>query len=202
MKFRSPLPKLAFFTSHDGSNLQAIIDACVGGRLLARPSLVVSNNSGSTALTRARTAGIPFLHLSSTTHPDPGALDSAIVEALQSRDTELVVLAGYMKMLGPRTLHAFEGRILNSHPALLPSFGGRRMFGRAVHEAVLAAGVTQTGITIHLVDEEYDHGTIVAQCQVPVLPGDDVEALATRSLVREHAFWVETLEHVLRGDVA
>jgi phosphoribosylglycinamide formyltransferase-1 len=141
------------------------------------------------------------LHLSSTTHPEPGALDSAILDALQSREVELVVLAGYMKKLGPKTLHAFEGRILNSHPALLPRFGGHGMFGRAVHEAVLAAGVNQTGITIHLVDEEYDHGTIVAQCNVPVLPGDDVEALATRSLAREHAFWVETLQRVLSGAI-
>jgi phosphoribosylglycinamide formyltransferase-1 len=191
-------PALALFASHDGSNVQAIVDACKSARLRARPCLIISNNSRSGALARAGADQIPSAHLSSATHPEPEALDGAILSTLQSHQAELVILAGYMKKLGPQTLRAFEGRILNSHPALLPRFGGKGMFGRAVHEAVLAAGETETGITIHQVDEEYDHGAIVAQCTIPILPGDDVETLGARSLAREHAFWVETLQEIIR----
>jgi phosphoribosylglycinamide formyltransferase 1 len=199
VKLKSAAPGLALFASHDGSNCQAIIDACKEGRLRARPCVVISNNSGSKALVRARGDKIPCAHLSSVTHPDPEALDAAILATLQNYEADLVVLAGYMKKLGPRTLSAFGGRILNSHPALLPRFGGKGMFGRAVHEAVLAAGETETGITIHQVDEEYDHGAIVAQCRLPVLRSDDIEKLAARSLAREHDFWIETLRDLVKG---
>jgi phosphoribosylglycinamide formyltransferase-1 len=119
-----------------------------------------------------------------------------------SHDVELVVLAGYMKKVGPRTLRHFAGRVLNIHPALLPKFGGQGMYGRRVHEAVLAAGERETGVTIHLVDDEYDHGRILGQCRVPVLPGDTVESLAQRVLQREHEFLVEMLVRIVSGAVA
>jgi phosphoribosylglycinamide formyltransferase-1 len=175
---------LGFLSSHGGSNMQAIIDACRQGRLDAGLCVVISNNSRSTALERAHREGIPHFHLSSKTHPAPGLLDGAILEALETHGVNLVVLAGYMKILGPRTISRYRGRILNIHPALLPKFGGEGMYGKRVHEAVLAAGETVTGVTIHTVDEEYDHGPIVAQCEVPVLKDDTVDSLAERVLRR------------------
>jgi phosphoribosylglycinamide formyltransferase-1 len=143
--------------------------------------------------------GIPTCHVSAATHPDPDALDRAILGALREHGVELVVLAGYMRKLGPRTLAAYRGRILNIHPALLPRFGGPGMYGKRVHEAVLAAGETITGVTIHLVDEQYDAGPILAQREVPILPGDTSEALAARVLAEEHRLYVETLQRICDG---
>jgi len=193
--------KLGFLASHHGSNVQAVVDACRAGRLAATPCVVISNNGESEALARARRQGIARYHLSGVTHPAPGQLDAAIVDALSRHGVELVVLAGYMKKLGPSTLARYHGRVLNIHPALLPRFGGPGMYGRHVHEAVLAAGERETGITIHLVDGEYDHGPILAQCRVDVRDGDTAASLAERVLAREHAFLVETLDRILRRDL-
>ena len=110
-------------------------------------------------------------------------------------------LAGYMKRLGPLVLRAFEGRILNTHPALLPRFGGPGMFGDRVFEVVLAAGETESGVSIHVVDADYDTGTIVRQCRVPVLRGDSLDDLKARVRAREWEFVVETLGHIANGDI-
>ncbi len=193
--------RLGVLASHGGSNLQAIIDACAEGRLNADLSVVISNNSRERALQRARSAGIPAFHLSGQTHPAPEQLDSAIVETLLAHGVDLVVMAGYMKLLGPRTLSHFRGRVLNTHPALLPKFGGAGMYGDRVHEAVLAAGEKLTGVTVHLADDLYDHGAIVAQCEVPVHQGDTVETLRARVLAREHEFLIETLQRVASGEI-
>ena len=193
------MQKLGFLASHRGSNMQAVLDACKSGRLQAMPAVVISNNRTSEALARARREGIPDYHLSTETHPDPAALDRAILDALRRHEVDLVILAGYMKKLGPGTLAHYRNRILNIHPALLPKFGGRGMYGSRVHEAVLDAGEQETGVTIHLVDEEYDRGPILAQCKVPVLEHDTVDTLSQRVLAREHVFLVETLEKVLSG---
>ncbi len=191
---------LGFLASHGGSNMQAIIDACKSGRLDAKPCVVISNNSGSMALQRAKNEGIPHYHISALTHP--GTLeDEEILRVLKRHGVDTVVLAGYMKMLGPATLGAYRGRILNIHPALLPKFGGKGMYGKRVHEAVLAAGETVTGVTIHIVDEHYDTGPIIAQCQVPVLPEDTVESLAERVLKHEHVLYAETLQKIADGRI-
>ena len=189
---------LGVLASHGGTNLQSIIDACKEGRLDASVSVVISNNSSSMALERARREDIPDYHVSSKTHPLPEEQDGAIVAALEKHRVDLVILAGYMKLLGPRVLSRYRNRILNSHPALLPKFGGKRMYGSLVHEAVLAAKENVTGVTIHLVDEVYDHGPIVAQCQVPVDEGDTVESLMDRVQRRERLLWVETLQSIVR----
>ena len=110
-------------------------------------------------------------------------------------------LAGYMKKLGPLVLNAFEGRILNTHPALLPRFGGPGMYGDRVFEAVLEAGESESGVSIHLVDAEYDTGDIVSQCRVPVLPGDCLEDLKARVQAREKEFVVETLSQIAKGEI-
>jgi phosphoribosylglycinamide formyltransferase-1 len=196
----SPL-NLAFFASHQGSDMQAVIDACKSGTLRATPCVVVSNNSASKALERARQDHIPAYHLSAKTHPDPADLDRATLEILLRHQTGLIILAGYLKKLGPQTLSAYRGRILNIHPALLPKYGGPGMYGPAVHAAVLAAGEKETGVTIHQVDETYDHGEIVAQCRVPVEPLDTPEVLAERVLKQEHVFLVEILGRILSGEL-
>ncbi|MEX0790926.1 MAG: formyltransferase family protein, partial [Actinomycetota bacterium] len=112
-----------------------------------------------------------------------------------------VVLAGYMKKVGPRTIDRFPNRIVNIHPALLPRFGGVGMYGIRVHQAVLDAKDRATGVTVHLVDQEYDRGPVVAQCEVEVLEGDDANTLAARVLEREHAFYVETLCRIVSGEL-
>ena len=181
--------------------MQAVLDACASGRLRAAPAVLICNNRDAEALERAARANLPHYHLSGATHPDPEALDTAILDALTRHDVELVVLAGYMKKLGPRTRARYRNRILNIHPALLPRFGGQGMYGARVHEAVLAAGERETGVTIHLVDAEYDQGLIIAQCRIPVRADDTAETLAARVLAREHTFLVETLERIVAGTV-
>jgi phosphoribosylglycinamide formyltransferase-1 len=193
--------RLGFLVSHGGSNLQAILDAIRAGRLEAEPRLVISNNSTAPALERARQAGLPALHLSGQTHSDPDALDHAIAGALARHGVELVVLAGYMKKLGPRVLAAYPRRVLNIHPALLPKFGGQGLFGLRVHQAVLAASERETGVTVHLVDAEYDHGPALAQARVPVMPGDSPETLQARVLAVEHRLYAETLRRIAVGEI-
>ena len=195
------LLKLGFLASHGGSNMQAIIDACKEGRLHADPSVVISNNSNSGALKRARREGIPAYHLSGRTHPDPGELEKAILATLKRWGAEVVCLTGYMKRLGAAVVSAYRGRILNVHPALLPKFGGRGLYGRAVHEAVLAAGEKESGATVHLVDEEYDHGPVLAQRKVAVTAGDDPDVLSARILRQEHILYAEVLQKIAQGEI-
>ena len=180
--------------------MQAIITACKEGKLDAVPCVVISNNSDSMALERARKERIPRYHISGTTHPRETE-DQAILRTLRAHDVDTVILAGYMKKVGPLTLQAFRGRILNIHPALLPKFGGQGLYGKLVHEAVLKAGETVTGVTVHVVDEMYDHGRILAQCHVPVHEGDTVESLAERVLQQEHRLYAATLRRIAAGEI-
>ena len=194
-----PHLRLGVLASHGGSNLQAIIDACKAGILDAEVAVVISNNASSGARARAAAESIPAYHLSGATHPEFERLDEEIAQTLEKHGVDLVLLAGYMKKVGPKTLALYPRRILNIHPALLPKFGGVGMYGRHVHEAVIASGDTVTGVTIHLVDGQYDHGPIVAQCAVPVLEGDNPQALAERVLKIEHRFYVETVRRIVEG---
>ncbi len=202
MSGAAPLHHLGLLASHRGTNLQAVIDACRTGRLPAEARVVISNNRESGALVRAREAGIPAYHLSRQTHAPDAALDAAILEVLLRHGVGLVVLAGYMKRLGGPVLARFRDRVVNIHPALLPRYGGAGMFGLRVHEAVLAAGETESGATVHLVDEHYDHGRILAQRRVPVLAADTPGALAERVLACEHALLIETLADLCAGRIA
>ena len=193
--------RLGVLASHGGTTLQAVMDACEAGLLNARVVVVISNNSQSGAMQRARHGAIASVHLSDKTHPMPRELDEAIAQTLEQHLVNLVLLAGYLKKLGPHTLSRFQGRILNTHPALLPKFGGQGMYGSRVHAAVLAAGETVTGISVHLVDADYDTGPVIAQCEVPLDPGDTAESLADRVQARERTFLVETLQAIAAGDL-
>ena len=191
--------RIAVLASHGGSILQAVMDACAVGDLAAQVVMVISNNGGSLALRRAAAAGLRTRHLSSRTHPDPAGLDAAVCAALQAAAADWVLLAGYMKKVGPQTLSAFHRRILNVHPALLPKYGGRGFHGRKVHQAVVAAGERETGATLHFVEEDYDTGPIVAQTRVPVKPNDRAEDLEQRVQAAERKLVVETLAQLLGG---
>lgn len=195
-----PTLRLGFLASHGGSNMQAIIDACKQGRVSATPCVVISNNSESMALQRAKNEGVPGYHISGETHPGAKE-DREILRVLRQHGVDTVILAGYMKPVGPLTLAAYRGRILNIHPALLPKFGGRGMYGKRVHEAVLTAGERVTGVTIHVVDDLYDHGRILAQCEVPVRDGDTADSLAERVLHEEHRLYSETLRRIAAGEI-
>jgi phosphoribosylglycinamide formyltransferase-1 len=191
--------KIGVLASHEGTTLQAVLDACASGSLLAQVALVISNNSGSGALRRAAAAGVPAHHLSGTAHPDPAELDAAIRDALVEAGVDVVFLAGYMKRLGPKVLEAFAGRILNTHPALLPKFGGEGMYGMNVHRAVIAAGERESGPSVHLVDGDYDTGAVVEQRRVPVEPGDTPETLAARVQACERELVVDVFRELVTG---
>ena len=193
--------RIGILASHGGSNFQAIFDRCVSREIPAEVGVVISNNSRSGAVDRARRQSLPWAHLSSRTHPDPEALDRAILACLKAHRSNLVVLAGYMKRLGPETLSAYANRIINIHPALLPAFGGQGMYGERVHKAVLASGARVSGATVHLVDEQYDSGTIIAQEVVKVYEHDTAESLAGRVLRVEHTLYPAVVRMFAEGRV-
>jgi phosphoribosylglycinamide formyltransferase-1 len=191
--------KLAAFASGRGSNLAAILDRINDGQLpRIEPVLLITNNSRCGAVALATARGIPVTHLSSRTHPNAEELSRAMLESLKSAEVDLIVLAGYMKKVPPEVVRSYRGRILNIHPALLPKHGGTDMYGLRVHQAVLAAGEKETGVTVHLVDEEYDHGQVLCRRKVPVLPGDTAESLAARVLQTEHDLYWRAIRDLVR----
>lgn len=179
---------IAVLVSGGGTNLQALLDAQAAGQLPGgRISLVLASRPDAFALERASRAGVPSLVLRKKDFPDAAAYDAALVQALQQRGTDLVVLAGFLTIFGPTVVRAFPNRIINVHPALLPSFGGKGYYGLHVHEAVLQSGVKVTGATVHFVNENCDAGPIILQQAVPVQPGDTPQSLQRR--VMEQAEW-------------
>jgi phosphoribosylglycinamide formyltransferase-1 len=186
--------RLGVLISGRGSNLQAIIDAIAGGRLAATVAIVISNRADAAGLGRARGAGIETLYLNPRDYDDRDAYDAAIAEVLRARRVDLVCLAGFMRLVGPRLLEAFPNRILNIHPSLLPSFPGLDAQRQALEH-----GVQVTGATVHLVTSELDGGPIVLQAAVPVAPGDSVDSLSARILLEEHRIYPEAIRIVLEG---
>jgi phosphoribosylglycinamide formyltransferase-1 len=184
--------RLAVLASGRGSNLQAIIDHFdnISRERIAKVVLVASNRADSPALIRAATASIDIASFDAADDGDQ------LLELLQRFRVDLVVLAGYLKRIPPRVVREYSGRILNIHPALLPDFGGEGMYGARVHEAVIASGARESGVTVHLVNDDYDRGAIVAQWRVPVEPGDTAEALASRILSVEHVVYPRVIEMV------
>ncbi len=181
--------------------MQAIIDAIKSGKLNAKACCVISNNSKSGASERAAREGIPFYHISGVKYPNPNDLARAIIEKFELHGVDTIVLAGYMKALDSSIIKRFSGRVLNIHPALLPKYGGKGMYGEYVHKAVLESGDTVSGATVHLVNDEYDRGRILQQIEVPVLPDDTVETLAARVLEKEHFIYADTLQKIANGQI-
>lgn len=173
-----------------GSNLQALIDYFADSRSHVAIRLVASNRPNAQALERARAAAIPA---KTFTAEDDG---EALLSLLREYGIDLLVLAGYMKRIPPRVVRAYHGRIVNVHPGLLPDFGGEGMYGARVHAAVLASGAKTTGVTVHLVDDEFDHGPIVAQWRIGVSSDDTAESLAARVLEVEHLIYPRAVEMI------
>jgi phosphoribosylglycinamide formyltransferase/phosphoribosylglycinamide formyltransferase-1 len=184
--------RLAVLASGRGSNLQAIIEHFdnLSRERVARVALVASNRADSPALIRAATASIDIAHFDAA---DDG---SELLGLLRKFRIDLVVLAGYLKRIQPKVIREYAGRIINIHPALLPAFGGEGMYGARVHEAVIASGAVETGVTVHLVDDEYDRGPIVAQWRLAVNQGDTPDSLAARVLNVEHVVYPRAVEMV------
>ena len=191
--------RIGVLASGAGTTLQAVIHAIEAGELEAAIAVVIGNNSQSGALARAAHHSLPSAHLSGATHADARALDAAIRDSLRAHDANLVLLAGYMKKLGPATLGAFKGRVINTHPALLPKHGGKGMYGSRVHAAVLESRAKVTGVSVHLVDRDYDTGRVLAQREVRVAPGDDVQSLTARVQAAEREFLVDVLRRIATG---
>jgi len=191
--------KLGFLASRNGSAMRAVIAAIEAGDLAAQPLIAVSNNRKAAALEFAAAHGVPTAVV--PTQADPQAADERLRQTLENAGVELVVLSGYLRRLGPETLRRYQNRILNIHPGLLPEFGGEGMYGRKVHEAVIAAGASRSGATIHIVDEVYDHGPVIDRREVPVRPDDTAESLEARVTVMEPGFFVEVLQRIARGEL-
>ncbi|MES2201205.1 MAG: phosphoribosylglycinamide formyltransferase [candidate division FCPU426 bacterium] len=188
--------RVAFLASGGGSNLQALLNAMREKDFPALPVLLVSNKKEAFALERGRNAGLRCEFVDPKLYPSREDYDAQVLALLRDCRIDLVCLAGYMRILSPLLVRAYAGRILNIHPALLPKFGGEGMFGHHVHQAVLDAKETESGASVHFVDEGVDSGVVVAQARVPVLKGDSVETLAKRVLEAEHLLYPQALRKV------
>jgi phosphoribosylglycinamide formyltransferase-1 len=184
---------IAVFASGKGSNLRAILDAIENGSLrTVRVVLVLSNNPEAGALAIARGHHIAAVCFRRDRFESDEAFDAALIEELDCHRVNFIALAGYLKRLGPEVVRRFRHRIINIHPALLPAFGGKGMYGMRVQEAVLASGAKISGATVHIVDEDYDHGPIVLQESVKIVDGETPQSLAQK---------IQTIEHKLYPDV-
>ncbi|NLG03281.1 MAG: phosphoribosylglycinamide formyltransferase [Clostridia bacterium] len=192
---------ITVFASHGGSDMQAIIDGCKANKINADVCAVISNNADSKAVERAKKEEIPVYCLGPKEIADPLELEQKMLEVLKKHQTDFIFLAGYMRKLGDSILREYHNRVFNIHPALLPKYGGKGMYGIHVHEAVIAAGDHETGVTIHRVNDQYDSGDIIAQTKVAVMDTDTPETLAARVLEREHTFLVEIVKKIADGEV-
>lgn len=186
--------RAAVFASGGGTNLQALLDHVTDDSAW-HVGLVLSNRPEAGALARAERAGVPrsvVIH-----DPDGDPVETRMLAVLDEHEIDFVLLAGYLKLVPAGVVKRYRGRVVNIHPALLPSFGGKGMYGMNVHRAVLDAGVRITGPTVHLADEVYDRGRILAQWPVPVRPGDTAEAVAVRVLEVEHWLYPRVVDHLV-----
>jgi len=191
------MTRVAVLASGSGSNLQAILDhqSALGSSAAAQVVLVASDHANAGALSRARSAGITAVALDRT------ARTTGLAAILAAHRIELVVLAGYLRLVPADVVTHYRGRLLNVHPAPLPAFGGAGMFGHHVHQAVIASGTSLTGPSVHFVDERYDEGPVIAQTAVPVRSGDTPDALAQRVLEAEHDLYPRVVEAVAAGRI-
>lgn len=187
---------LAVFISGGGSNLQSIIDACSNSNFPAQIKIVISNIPEVYGLERAEKAHIPNTVIHHKNFETRGAFENALTQALNGHDIDLICLAGFMRILTADFIKKWPQKIINTHPSLLPKFGGKGMFGEHVHKAVLEAGESESGSTIHYVIPEVDQGNVIIQKRVPVLKNDSVETLAARVLEQEHIAYPEAIKKI------
>lgn len=193
--------KIAVLASGEGTNFESIVQASHEGKLKASVAGLIVNREGVGALGRAQRLGVPAKVLSLKKFPSREAWDRSLVSQLEIWNIDWVVLAGFLALIGPEMLKRFPQRIINSHPALLPKFGGAGMYGDRVHAEVLSKSETETGVTIHSIDAEYDRGKILAQERVKVLPGDSVATLSARVKAAEVALYPRVLNDLVTGRI-
>ena len=182
-----------------GSNMQAIIDSCKSGKIAGEVALVIGVKEDSPAMGRAADSGVETLTISPYSFGSDEEYNEALFEALQSHKIDLICLAGYMRLLGSKLMKTYKNRIMNVHPALIPMFCGKGMYGHHVHEAAIKRGVKVSGATVHFVDEEYDTGPIILQSVVPIEDDDTPEALAAKVLVQEHKTYTDAVALFAEG---
>ena len=192
---------IAVFASGRGSNFQSILNAIDAGILPAQVVVLISNKSDAGAMEIARAQNIPTQHLSQKMFSSEEALAKAMLDVLKKKQTEFIVLAGYLKKIPAQVIREYRNRIINIHPALLPLFGGDGMYGHRVHESVLASGKKVSGATVHLVDEEYDRGPIVMQKTVDIVPDETPDSLAAKVLKIEHEIFPLALKAFAEGRI-
>jgi phosphoribosylglycinamide formyltransferase 1 len=191
------LKRLAVFASGSGSNFQAIIDAISNGTIPATCVGLITDREGIAAIDKAYLAGIPVHVVRRRDYQDYDNYSLALTATVQSLDPDLIVLAGYLSKIPAMVVEHWRGKIINMHPALLPKFGGKGYYGIYVHTAVLEAGESESGCTVHFVDEVYDNGSIIAQRKVPVLQDDTPDTLQQRVLKEEHKLLPEVIGKIL-----
>ncbi len=193
--------RLGFLASGTGSNMEAILNNIVNNNLIAEAVILITNNSDSKATKIAKSHGLEVRHISSAQFNNDNERDEAIANALINSRVDLIILAGYMKKVGSPILKQFPNRILNIHPALLPKYGGHNYFGMNVHKAVIENNEKESGCTIHIVNDDYDKGKIIAQRKVKVLPKDSPETLQKRILKEEHILYSDTINKIINGEI-
>lgn len=193
--------RIAVFASGGGSNLQALMDRIRSKELSVELAFVLSNNSKSGALQRARAQGVPAFHVSALSEGGEEKASARMVALLAGHQVDLLVLAGYMKPVPAAVLARMKNRVVNIHPALLPAFGGQGFYGHKVHEGVAERGCQYTGVTIHMVNERYDEGQILLQRIVPVAPGSSPDRIGSEVLEREHAWYWRVIRAFARGEI-
>lgn len=191
--------RLGVLVSGGGSNLQSIIDHCNSGYLPAEVVIVISSKEGVYALERAKRHNILSAVVSPKKFPTRKAYEDEMIKLLKSCNVDIIVLAGYLKVLSPYFVSTFQGKIMNIHPSLIPAFCGEGYYGEKVHQAALDYGVKITGVTVHFVDEGADTGPIILQRAVPVMDGDTPETLAKRVLKEEHKIYPEAIKLFAEG---
>ncbi len=191
--------KVVVCASGDGSNFQALVEAAQRGQLQADIVGLIANKPGIGALNRAQNLNVPAKILPAKNYTSFVEWDLAFLRQLRDWQAEWVVLAGFLALIGPQVLAAFPKRILNSHPSLLPKFGGQGMYGQRVHQAVIEAGELETGITFHWVEAEYDRGAVISQFRLAVNKGETPTQLAERVKCEENRLYPRVLEDLLRS---
>ena len=193
--------RLVMLASGTGTTVSAFCEAGEKGQIPAQVTAVITNESKAGVISVAKKHQIPY-SLVKYRKEDAKGWDRLLFETAKKYDPDLILLAGFLKKIGPLMLAHFKNRILNSHPALLPEFSGQGMYGRKVHSAVISHKKTETGVTIHLVNENYDEGRILAQKKLPILPGETPSELEKRVKVLEKALYIQTVTKILQGDIS